>query len=217
MLTVDRRLLALAYALPGLALFAGGYLHPGLLRSGTASLWFWLHVAGLVAFPAVGVAIAALYRPAWAAGSRRGLARVLAPLVLLGSFVYAVFYSALDVIAGVAASYLWRDLPADAARPEVQPRLFEIGDLLGVIGAAGLGIAVVAVAVDFLLRYGLPAVGGLLLLPGAYLVWQRHIFFPDGAIGMALLGIGTGWLAYVAAGAAQKSLVEGSSTPRSAS
>jgi hypothetical protein len=56
---------------------------------------------------------------------------------------------------------------------------------------------VAVVALDALARRRARAVPGLLLIPGAWMVHTDHIFWPVGALGIGLVGVGTGWLAGV--------------------
>ena len=62
------------------------------------------------------------------------------------------------------------------------------------MGAAGL---LLAVAVDPLLRHRLWALPALIVLPGAWFVRSDHIFSPIGVLGMTLIGLTTGYLAWI--------------------
>ncbi len=213
---MDRRLLIpLLFALPGLGMAAGGVLHPPRLAAQHAATWRDLHVLGIAGFPLVGVALGLLYLPTLTRAARRAPRWPVTAAALVLSFVYATFYSALDVLAGVGNGQIVL-AAGDAERPQAVNVLFGFAGRLGEVGSWALVIAAVVVAVDHLVRYGVRAAGGLLLVPGAWLVHERHIFPPEGVVGMVLLGVGTGALAWVVL-AGQKSRADGSSTPRRAS
>ena len=179
----------LVLAVPGLVLAAAGLLHPTGLGYDTATTWFGLHVPGILAFPLVGWALADLVR------SRSD---VVAWTVRVTAYLYATFYTALDVISGVGAGYVTRALGPDVPRPEAVSQMFRIGTPLGEVGSWALLVCVVLVLADQLRRHGAPALVGALLLPGAWLVHTDHIFPPFGVLGMALLAAGTAGLAVVA-------------------
>lgn len=179
-------------ALPGVALMVAGYFHPESLNHETAHRWWTLHVPGMVAFPLVGVALMALYRDRW---PRRG--DPVAWLVVLSAFGYAIFYNALDILSGVGAGFVTSRLPEGAERPDEVRSIFAIGGPLGEIGSWCLLVAAVLVTVDLVRRWGVAAGGpAVLLVPGAWLVHVDHIFFPAGALGIGLVGVVTGYLAW---------------------
>lgn len=178
--------LAGLWALPGLVLAVAGFFHPDHLTHASSHTWWGLHVAGLFAFPLVGVGLMALFR---------GRRDPVAVAVVLAAFVYATAYTALDVVNGIGAGYVtWRLAPSEP-RPEEVRSLFEVGSPLGQVGSWALLVAAVLVAIDALVRAGLKALPGLLLVPGAWLVHTDHIFWPTGALGIGLVGLATGWLA----------------------
>ena len=179
---------AAVLAAPGLALGLAGLFHPHHLGIDTAERWTMLHVAGLFVFPLVGVALVVLVA---------GRNDPVAWLVRLTAFGYAAAYSALDVISGIGAGYVTWRLGADVARPDEVRYLFVIGGRFGEVGAWALVACAVLVAADALRRRGLVAAPGVLLVPGALLVHADHIFAPTGALGMALIGLATGWLGWV--------------------
>ncbi len=179
----------LTLALPGLVLAVAGLFHPHSLTSDTAPQWTVLHIAGLFVFPLVGAALAVLVR---------GRRDPVAWLVRLSAYGFATAYSALDVISGIGAGYVTWKLGADVPRPDAVRLLFRIGSSLGEVGSWALIACTVAVAVDALRRLRLMALPGLLLVPGAVLVHIGHIFAPTGVTGMLLIGVGTGWLGWVA-------------------
>lgn len=179
---VSRGILA---ALPGVSLGIAGYFHPEHLTHATSDTWWGLHVAGLFAFPLVGVALMLLFR-----GRRDPVAAV----AVVAAFVYATAYTALDVINGIGAGFVTSRLGALAPRPDEVRSLFAIGGPIGEVGSYALILAAVLVGVDALRRLQLQALPGLLLVPGALLVHVDHIFFPLGALGITLVGVGTGWL-----------------------
>ncbi|GAA1792277.1 hypothetical protein GCM10009795_042430 [Nocardioides hankookensis] len=172
----------LLLALPALALAVAGLLHPHHLTYDTSWRWFTLHLPGLLAFPLVGVALAALV------GARTD---PLAWAVRLTAYVYATFYTALDVISGVAAGYVTHELGPGVPRPEAVSLLFRIGTPLGEIGSWALLATCALVAVDQLRRHGARGAVALVLLPGAWLVHVDHIFSPKGVLGMLLIAVGT--------------------------
>jgi hypothetical protein len=179
---------ALVLALPGLALGAAGLAHPMHLTYDTSRTWWVLHVVGLFVFPLVGVALMALVR-----GRRDPVALV----VVAAAFGYACAYTALDVVNGIGAGYVTDRLGPGRPRPAEVGYLFDIGRPLGEWGSWALLLAALVVVADALLRSRAWATPALLMLPGAYLVHTHHIFAPLGATGMALVGVSTGWLAYV--------------------
>ncbi|WP_051551283.1 hypothetical protein [Nocardioides sp. URHA0020] len=175
-------------ALPALCLAVAGLFHPHHLTYDTSWRWFTLHLPGLLAFPLVGVALAALVRLrtdpfAWA--------------IRLTAYVYATFYTALDVISGVAAGYVTHELGPGVPRPDAVRLLFRIGTPLGEIGSWALLVTCALVLVDQVRRHGASGAVALVLLPGAWLVHVDHIFSPRGVLGMVLVGVGTGAVALV--------------------
>jgi hypothetical protein len=179
---------ALLLALPGLALGAAGLLHPMHLTYATSRTWWVLHAVGLFVFPLVGVALIAVVR---------GRRDPVALLVVLAGFGYSCAYTALDVVNGIAAGYVTDRLGPGEARPVEVNYLFAIGRPLGEWGSWALLVAALVVVADAVLRWRLWAVPAVLMLPGAWLVHSHHIFAPLGATGMVLVGLSTGWLAYV--------------------
>lgn len=171
-------------AAPALVLALAGLFHPQHLTHQTSGTWWGLHVAGLFAFPLVGLALAAQVR-----GRRDPVAVVAA----LAAFVYATAYTALDVINGIGAGFVTSRLAMGEPRPDEVRSLFAIGSPLGSVGSWALVLAAVLVSVDAVVRRGGRAAPALLLVPGAVLVHTDHIFWPLGVLGMLLVAVGTAW------------------------
>jgi hypothetical protein len=173
-------------AAPGLTLAAAGLFHPHSLTYDTSWRWFALHVPGLLVFPLVGWALATLVT---------GRRDPVAWGIRVAAYVYATFYTALDVVSGIAAGWVTHQLGPGVERPEAVSQLFRIGTPLGRVGEWALLVVVLALVVDAVVRcrgdvrtWG---IGVVVLLPGAWLVHVGHIFAPEGVLGMLLLGLGT--------------------------
>ncbi len=185
----DSRAYPLLLALPGVVLAVAGLFHPTGLSYETAQRWYLLHVPGLLVFPLVGWALADLV-----AGRRDAVAWV----VRLSAYVYATCYTALDVVSGIGAGWVTRELGPGVPRPEAVSLMFGIGTPLGEVGSWALLACVVVLLGDRVGHLGTPGLVGLVLLPGAWLVHVEHIFSPLGVLGMLLLGLGSAALAVVA-------------------
>jgi len=183
-------LYAALFAVPGLGLAVAGLFHPHSLSYETSGLWYGLHLPGLLFFPLVGVALVMLVR---------GRTDPLSWVIRLTAYVYMTFYSALDVVSGIGAGYVTRELGPGVPRPDAVSLMFRIGTPLGEVGSYALMACVVLVLLDAVRRMRVAALPGVLLLPGAYLVHVGHIFSPEGVVGMALLGLGSAALAFAAA------------------
>ncbi|GHJ59939.1 hypothetical protein NOK12_24570 [Nocardioides sp. OK12] len=180
----------LLLGLPGLSLAVAGLFHPHSLSYETAWRWYALHLPGLLVFPLVGLALAVLVR---------GRSDPLAWLVRVSAYVYATFYTALDVVSGIGAGWVTHQLGPGVPRPPAVSQMFRIGTPLGEVGSWALLVCVVLLLSDQVVRRGPRALAGLPLLPGAWLVHVGHIFAPEGVAGMALLAVGTAGLALVGA------------------
>lgn len=176
----SRMTLAILVALPGLSLAAAGLFHPHGLNYDTSLRWYALHIPGLLVFPLIGWSLAMLVR---------GRHDPVAWIVRLSAYVYATFYTALDVINGITAGYVTRELGPGVPRPDEIRLIFDIGRPIGDVGEWALLICALAVAVDQILRYqirGLPAVA---LIPAAWLVRTDHIFSPLGVLAMTIIAV----------------------------
>ncbi len=137
--------------LPGLLLGAAGLFHPESLSYETAQRWWTLHVPGLLVFPLVGWALAELV------AERRD---AVAWSVRATAYVYATFYTALDVVSGIGAGYVTRQLGPGVPRPEAVSQMFRIGTPLGEVGSWALIACVVVLLVDRVRALGAPAAVG---------------------------------------------------------
>ncbi len=183
----SRLVLPVVVALPALSLAGAGLLHPHRLSHETAVLWWSLHVPGLLAFPLVGASLVWLVR---------GRNDASAWLVRVAAFVYATFYTALDVVNGIAAGYVTHRLGPGVPRPDEVRHLFDIGRPLGDVGEWALLACCLAVAVDQVRRHRWAGVPALALVLGAWWVRGDHIFSPFGVAGMVLIGAASGYLAW---------------------
>jgi hypothetical protein len=170
-------LLSLAVALPPLVLAAVGVSHPTRLNADSAVYWRDLHIGILAVFPLLGFAPWIVVRGhrlwlSWAAG-------------VLG-FLYAAFYTALDVLAGIGAGGL-----EHAGMHEATPVAFDLGDRLGLVGSVAF-VAACVLAGGFAVRMrGIRALPGALLVTlGSVLFLFEHIFFPVGVLGQLCLALG---------------------------
>lgn len=174
------------FAVPALLLAGFGVLHPGGLDVATAPHWVALHIVLLPVFPLLGLAQWFLLTsaPPWLRWPGR-----------VAAFGYAAFYGGLDAVAGIAAGTV---VKAQHGATPVLGAVFEIGDLLGHLGAGCFLAANVLISAAFVLRAGWRAVpGSALLLVASVSFLDSHIFWPRGvftmlgvAAGMALLTFG---------------------------
>lgn len=189
----SRLLLPIAVALPPLILAAVGVTHPMHLTASSAEYWRNLHIAILPVFPLLGFA-------PWLVV--RGNSALLSWIVGILGFIYAAFYTALDVLAGIGAGGLKLDDMGMATGT-----LYGLGDSLGFVGSVALIAAGAIAAVFAVVRVGIRAIpGGVLVIVGAYLFLLDHIYFPVGVIGQLCLA--AGWLLMLAALRRRRSLVE---------
>ncbi len=177
-------LLLLAVALPPLVLAAVGLTHPMHLTASSAEYWRNLHIAILPVFPLLGFAPWLLVR---------GYDAFLTWLVGILAFVYAAFYTALDVLAGIGAGGLKLDDMGMATGT-----LYGLGDTLGFVGSVAFIAAGAVTALSLVRRFGpwtLP--GSAAVIVGAFLFLQHHIYFPLGVVGQLLIAAGWVWLVLV--------------------
>ncbi|MEO6115957.1 MAG: hypothetical protein ABIP33_06195 [Pseudolysinimonas sp.] len=176
-----RARLALAVVLPALLTLIVGLTHPASLTASTAQWWRDLHIVLLPVFPLIGAA-------PWLVARRTALPwRWLAGL---GGFLFAVFYTGLDVLAGIGAGSVQL-----AGHPEAKSSLYAIADIFGPIGAIGLAVAWAAATLGVMRVAGVRAIAGLFGVIGALLVLKSHVYFPVGTAGLALLIVGGAALA----------------------
>jgi hypothetical protein len=169
-------------ALPALVLAGGGLAHPQFLTPATADRWFVAHLVLLPVFPLLGVAVVWLLR---------GVPGPYAVVARLLAYAYAVLYTALDAIAGIGAGWLV-GRAADRGRPGPDlGETFLIGDRIGRPGAVCLGAAGLFLALALQAGNRLQAsLGGVLVAAGSVLVWKHHVFWPEGVLGMLVIGGG---------------------------
>jgi hypothetical protein len=170
-------LTALAVALPPVALALVGLSHPTRLDADTALYWRDLHIGILPVFPLLGFA-------PWLVV--RGHTRWLSWTAGILGFVYAAFYTSLDVLAGIGAGGLEHEGMGMA-----RGVLFDLADALGLVGSVAF-VAACLLAGGYAVRVrGLRAVpGAVLVVAGSVLFLERHIFFPVGVAGQLCLAVG---------------------------
>ena len=170
--------------LPPLVLAAVGITHPMHLTAASAEYWRNLHIAILPIFPLLGFAPWILVR---------GTGALLGGVVGVLGFLYAAFYTALDVLAGIGAGGLKVDGMGMATGT-----VFGLGGDLGAVGSVALIAAAVVSAGTCLVRFRAAAIPGtILVIAGALLFFKAHIYFPVGVIGQLCLGLGWAWLFFV--------------------
>ncbi|MGX6608114.1 hypothetical protein ACWKSP_39240 [Micromonosporaceae bacterium Da 78-11] len=168
-------------------LAVAGLVHPGGLSPTTADRWVHLHIVLLPVFPllALGFVVLLSGRP------RADVSGVATVIAWLGAGVYAIGYTGLDAVAGIAAGTVARQ-PGDPAQlRQVVLALYDIGDLLGRVGVYALLIAVLAGTVALGVKHGPWVLPGTLVLLGAgYSFIDSHIFSPRGVWTMLAFAAG---------------------------
>ena len=183
-------LIYVTVALPPLVLAAVGVTHPVHLTAASAEYWRNLHIGILPIFPLLAFAPWILVR---------GAGAVLGWVVGVLAFLYAAFYTALDVLAGIGAGGLASDGMGMATST-----VFGLGSRLGEVGSVALIAAVVISAGSCIVRFRTAAIpGSVLVCAGAILFLNAHIYFPVGVIGQLCLALGWAWLFFVAERAAR--------------
>lgn len=171
-----------------LLLAALGITHPRALTAETAGWWRDLHILLLPIFPLLGLNLW------WLLAGSPG------PLPWLGrgaAFVYAAFYGALDVLAGIGAGLVVaRGAVEGRTEPAVVlPWLFAQGNALAEVGVWAFLLGCLIAAGVLVARAGRPAVPGAVLLCGAAVVFLRsHVYFPVGVATMLVMAAGFGLL-----------------------
>ena len=176
--------------LPPVALAVAGVFHPHFLTPDTAAAWQLLHVLLLPVFPllALGFVLPLHRRPG------RDLDGIATVTVWIGAFVYAVFYTALDLVAGYAAGTVARNGGAFSDLGAAVQPLFDGGDAFGRLGVYGFLAATLAMTFALWRRHGLLALpGGIVLLAAGWSFRDSHIFWPRGVLTMLAIAVGFAW------------------------
>ena len=171
-----------AVAAPPLVLAGVGLTHPSMLTLNTAQWWTTMHLALLLLFPLIGVAVWVLLRHdrTWLGWVGR-----------VAAAAYAVLYNGLDAIAGIATGTLvLAGADPDSALVDA---LFAASRSLGWAGLAALAIAF-AVVLASALRGGamtaLLIIATFTLAASFYLFVTGHIYWPRGVLAMLGLTLG---------------------------
>lgn len=166
-------------AVPGLLLAGFGLAHPAGLHAGNAQWWVTLHVLLLPVLPLLAAALYVLLAPA---------PRPLRWLGRVAAYGYATFYTGLDAVAGIAAGTVEH---ASGGVSPLTARLFEVGDVLGYVGAWCFLVASVCVVADVAWHSGWRGVpGAVLLLVASVSFLDSHLFWPRGVFTMVAISVG---------------------------
>jgi hypothetical protein len=166
-------------AVPGLLLAGFGLVHPAGLHAGNAQWWAMLHVLLLPVLPLLGVAQWVLLTSA---------PRLLRWLGRFAAYGYATFYTGLDAVAGIAAGTVE---DASGGVSPLTARLFEVGDMLGLVGAWCFLVGSVCVVMGIARDGGWRGVlGAVLLLLASVSFLDSHLFWPRGVFTMLAIGVG---------------------------
>jgi hypothetical protein len=178
---------------PAVVLAGFGLTHPQDLTATSAPWWTTLHVLLLPLFPLLALSLWLLLR---------GLSGPAAWAARIAAYGYAAFYTALDVLAGIAAGELTQlnaERGLQTHTVEVD-RMFAVGNDLGEVGVWCFGIACAATALAVVGRVGRRALPGAVVLVAAAVVFVAggvHIYWPWGVGTMLALAVGLGLLAAV--------------------
>ncbi|MFF3562658.1 hypothetical protein ACFYXS_21715 [Streptomyces sp. NPDC002574] len=181
--------LALVTAVP-LALAAVGLLaHPHTLTAATAHHWAELHVWLLPLFPLLPLGLVVPLR----GHHRRDAAGLATSLAWVGAYGYAVLYTGLDAVAGIAGGTV-REHAAPGQATLLEP-LFTTADALGRAAVLAFAGAVLATGAALLLRGGVrdglrAAPGTAVLLAACWSFRDSHIFWPRGVFTMLAFAAG---------------------------
>ncbi len=166
----------LAAVVPAIAVGLAGITHPDHLTPDASLFWRNLHIAFLPLLP-----LLALGPWVIASSVDRRLGYVAAGL----GYVYACFYTALDVLAGIGAGGL-KSENADGTRV-----LFDLAADLGQVGSLAFILATAVAAGCALSAARVRALpGSALAFAGAYGYMQEHVYWPAGVLSMFALAIG---------------------------
>jgi hypothetical protein len=166
---------------PPMLLAGLGLTHPMHLTADSAAMWRDLHVVLLPIFPLLALGPWNLVR-----GERLALRWTVG---LLG-FTYAVCYTALDVLAGIAAGAL----KSAGAEGKWTAVVFTQADELVTYGVWAFLVAVVLASTVALRRAGLSAAPGAVIVVAAAVSFRdSHIFWPRG--GLTMIALAIGWAA----------------------
>lgn len=175
--------LRIVAALAGpVALTVAGATHPAHLTAESAGWWHDLHVI-LLLFPGLSV-WALLHRV------RGGIDGALAIAARILAFVYAMFYTGLDVLAGIGAGALVEHHAMGGEIGDATSVVFFEGNVLADVGTWALLVAFALVGVVFVRRVGWVSLVGTAVLLGASVSFTTsHVFWPRGVLTMAAFGV----------------------------
>lgn len=157
-----------------------GLAHPRNLTYATAATWHGLHIMLLPIFPLLALAPWLIVRD-----EHRALRWSVATL----GYAFAALYTALDVLAGIGAGALQQ-----AGAPTQKAVMYTEGNNLADYGVRAYLAATVLAAAVALLRSRLAALpGAALVITGAVMFLDSHIFWPSG--GLSMLALAIGWTA----------------------
>lgn len=169
------------------SLAIAGLFHPSPLAPDSAEQWRMLHLVLLPLFPLLAVMLWTLL-----IGVRGGVDGLVAVAARVCAYVYAAFYTALDVLAGIAngaiVSYgAERDLDVDG----VKGMIFGQGNDVLAVGTWAMIAACLLTGIVYLRRIGLWALPGTLaLLASAWSFRDAHVYPPRGVLTMLGFGVG---------------------------
>lgn len=174
---MSRLRLVLLVAVPALLCGAIGLTHPPHLTVASAEHWRIMHLILIPIFPLIGLAPWLIARRAGTWFGRGG--------AVLG-YGFAVFYTSLDLLAGVGGGAL-----VGSGHPDATGQVFAIARVLGSIGVVSLALGAVLAGTAAVIIAGLPAIpGALLATVGAVLVQPGHIYLGLGTVAMLLFAGG---------------------------
>lgn len=179
---MNRYVVLAAVTVPPLFTAALGLTHPAVLTVEMAHHWQVMHTILLPVFPLLALG-------PWLVA--RSVDRFTGIVTGVLAYVYACFYTSLDILAGIAGGAI-KD--AEAGGLGI---VFPIAGDLGDIGSYAY-IAATAIAVGVASRRGVVGAlpGGVLVVVGSFMFWQEHVYRPWGVLSMVLLAVGWGLLAW---------------------
>ena len=174
---MNSRLLPVLVSVPAVVCAIIGLTHPVTLDAASAQYWRNIHIVLIPILPLLGFAPWLIARQ-----STRGLAIAAA----IFGYGFAVFYTSLDLLAGVAAGAEVAAGVEGGAAP-----VFAIARVLGVVGVGSLVLGCLTAGVAAFRVAGIATLPGTILaVVGAVLVQPGHIYAGLGTVAMLLLAGG---------------------------